>query len=405
MEEHGGRTNNLAVAPDASPATTRRAGPDKVMITALIVAALVLGALIPMPAAVETDLLGIDRYELATVQPISEHVVVISVDGLRPDAIERFGATSMLRLMREGRYASQAQTVLPSNTIPGHTSMVTGVEPSVHGVTWNDRASVLSAVLLLSDRRRQVPSMFDFARAAGYSTAAVMAKSQMRQLAATDALEHREAPFLPVAHIKREWSVARVVAEVERYLIADGGRPNLLFVHLAEPDLTGHDHGWMGDEYGAAVRATDLALARILAAADMAFGTDGYTIILTSDHGGVDYGHGGSDPRELAIPWITAGRGVEQGGAMDVPVRITDTAATALWLLGVPVPAAWSGRPVESAYLVSRVATTVPERSSAIATPEPPPRAGQCWPVIPSRRARFLPIVTPIGTVGSQSAL
>jgi hypothetical protein len=319
-------------------------------VVALLVAAIVLGFLIPMPAAAPTGALTPPGYEPVPADPITEHVVVISIDGLRPDAIEPFGATEMLRLMREGRYSLQAQTVLPSYTIPAHTSLVTGAEPAVHGVTWNDRTSVLMALLSWTDRRRQVPTIFEFAREAGLSSAAVMAKSQMRQLGEPGPLDHLKAPFVPFSHIKREWSADRVVAEVEAYLVAGRGRPNLLFVHLTDPDRAGHDHGWMSDEYGAAVREADRALARILAAAEAAFGVGGYTVILTADHGGVGYGHGGADPREVTIPWITAGRGVEPGEELAIPIRIADTGATALWLLGLPVPATMTGRPVEVAY-------------------------------------------------------
>jgi predicted AlkP superfamily pyrophosphatase or phosphodiesterase len=312
------------------------------------VTAVIVAALSPMPSAVGTG--DLSTYPVASIraEPITEHLLVISIDGLRPDAIEQFGPTEILRLMHAGRYSLSAETVLPSNTVPGHTSMVTGVEPRVHGVTWNDRASVLSALALLSDRRRKVPTMFQFARAFGYSTAAIVGKSQLRQLDAPGSLDHLRAPFLPIAHFKREWSVARVAAEVEAYLIAGGARPNLLFVHLAEPDVTGHDHGWMSDRYGRAVLEADRALQRILSAADVAFGDEGYTVILTSDHGGLGDGHGGADPREITIPWIAAGRGVEPAGELEVPVRVEDTAATVLWLLGVPVPTLWTGRPVGS---------------------------------------------------------
>jgi hypothetical protein len=39
-----------------------------------------------------------------------------------------------------------------------------------------------------------------------------------------------------------------------------------------------------------------------------------------------------------------------RAGAQPVGVRTTDTAATALWLLGVTVPGDWSGHPVTQAF-------------------------------------------------------
>src|SRR5688572_28824942 len=68
---------------------------------------------------------------------LTDHVIVISIDGLRPDAIERYGAATLQRLMREGSYSLAATTIVPSRTLPSHTSMLTGADLEKHGVTWN----------------------------------------------------------------------------------------------------------------------------------------------------------------------------------------------------------------------------------------------------------------------------
>jgi arylsulfatase A-like enzyme len=41
---------------------------------------------------------------------------------------------------------------------------------------------------------------------------------------------------------------------------------------------------------------------------------------------------------------------VGAGVTIEAPVHTTDTAATVLWLLGVPAPPSWTGRPVTSAF-------------------------------------------------------
>src|SRR5437867_6957073 len=68
---------------------------------------------------------------------VTDHVVVISIDGLRPDAIEKYNAVNIRRLMREGRYSLTAQTIPLSLTLPSHTSMLTGVGHDQHHVTWS----------------------------------------------------------------------------------------------------------------------------------------------------------------------------------------------------------------------------------------------------------------------------
>src|SRR5262245_66489874 len=69
---------------------------------------------------------------------VTDTVIVVSVDGLRPDAIETFKAPTLQRLIAEGSYTLSARTILPSTTLPSHTSMLTGEPPERHGVYWNN---------------------------------------------------------------------------------------------------------------------------------------------------------------------------------------------------------------------------------------------------------------------------
>ena len=127
-------------------------------------------------------------------------------------------------------------------------------------------------------------------------------------------------------------------------------RPNLVFVHVGEPDYAGHAIGWMSAVYGENVRIADRAVARVVAAAERAYGHGGYALIVTADHGGHGRNHGSADPRDVTIPWIAYGAGVRAGTRLDAGIRTMDSAATVLWLLGVPVPPFWSGRPVTAAF-------------------------------------------------------
>lgn len=262
------------------------------------------------------------------------HVVLVSIDGLRPDAIEAAGATTLAELMEEGAWTLDARTILPSRTLPSHTSMLTGVPPSVHGIEWNDdRVEVEGTV--------GVPTVFDVADEADVSTAAFFGKAKFRHLIHADAPQWASAPRgLEVV------LASRITQDVEQFLRFR--RPRLLFVHLSDPDIAGHAAGWMTGPYRWAVRRADAAVGRIVDAARAAYGDD-FVLIVTADHGGHGRDHGTDLPEDVTIPWIAWGRGV-RAGEVEVPVRTFDTAATALWLLGVPVPADWQGRPVVEAF-------------------------------------------------------
>ena len=104
-----------------------------------------------------------------------------------------------------------------------------------------------------------------------------------------------------------------------------------------------------GDAYGWAVKRADGAVAQVLRAANESFGPGNYTVIVTSDHGGHGRDHGSADPRDMTIPWITWGEGVQRGGDLGA-IRTMDTAATVLWLLGIDEPNGWVGNAVAAAY-------------------------------------------------------
>jgi arylsulfatase A-like enzyme len=264
----------------------------------------------------------------------TDHVVVISIDGLRPDAIAKFRATTLQRLMREGSYTLAARTIMPSRTLPSHTSMLTGEEPEKHGITWNSNETDDHGVVA-------VPTVFAKAHEAGFQTAAFFSKGKFNHLEVPNTLDHAEAP-----QGDDKWSADRTVGNVERYL--EKASPNLLFVHIGEPDYAGHRFSWMSTFYGSAVRKADQAVARVLAASDRSFGAGKYTVIVTADHGGHGWDHGSDDARDVTIPWISWGEGVRRGAPLGDKVRTMDTAVTALWLLGLD--GLGVGRPVQTAF-------------------------------------------------------
>lgn len=268
---------------------------------------------------------------------LSPHVVVISIDGLRPDAIAKYRARTIQRLMREGSYSLQAKTILPSLTLPSHTSMLTGVEPAVHGIDWNTEQMERHGHV-------QVPTIFSVAQAAGLQTAAFFAKSKFHHLELPGSLDHAQYP----AHRVEKTTSRETIRALEKYLQRE--RPNLLFVHIGEPDYAGHVFGWMSFAYGWAVETADEAVDEVLEEADRAFGEGNYTVILTADHGGHGRGHGSDDPRDVTIPWVSWGRGVEVGTVLPAGIRTMDTAATALWLLGLRLPEPHAGSPVIAAF-------------------------------------------------------
>ena len=262
---------------------------------------------------------------VAALAPGTGKVVIISVDGLRPDAVFLAPAPHILAQACRGAYSWQARTILPSLTLPSHASMLSGVTAEVHGIFHNDNDPVYGPIA--------VPTVLGLAKQAGKRVVVVVGKEKLGQLAP------------PESRDVFRWIAAGDAAVVDAALAELGAGFDLLFVHLPGVDLEGHADGWMTSRYLEQVRATDNAVGRLLAALP-----PDATVILTADHGGAGYVHGSAVAEDASIPWIIAGPGVAAGHALASAVATMDTAATAAHLLGVQLPAEAPGRAVLEAW-------------------------------------------------------
>lgn len=261
----------------------------------------------------------------------ARHVILVSMDGAKPAVMETAEMPNFKALKAMGAHATEAWTIYPSLTLPSHTSMITGVEPEVHRIVWNDYRPGQGVV--------RTPTIFQEAKRASLTTALVTAKEKFRHLHVPGSIDHfelLEADAMPIAQ-----TATRLFLEK---------RPHLLMVHFADPDRAGHKFGWGSNEQKEALAQTDLALGRLLAAVRGA-GLENQTVwLLTADHGGTGRGHGSRSRSDSLIPWVVAGPGVRSGFAIPGRVSTKDTAATVLSFLGIGVPAGWSGRALNAIF-------------------------------------------------------
>src|SRR5579871_5713000 len=73
--------------------------------------------------------------------PRDRHVVLISIDGLRPEFYlsDDYETPTLKALAASGAKARGVEPVYPSITYPGHATIVTGVRPAKHGIVSNTR--------------------------------------------------------------------------------------------------------------------------------------------------------------------------------------------------------------------------------------------------------------------------
>ena len=157
-------------------------------------------------------------------------VLLISVDGLRPDLLLRANTPALHELMARGSFSMWARTTAVAVTLPSHTSMVTGCRPSRHEIEWNHDLPLAEPVY------PSCPTLFDLAKAAGRTTAMAAGKSKFSALAKPGTLDWWFVP--PVTVITDDMVTDTAVAMITKH------RPEVLFVHLPEVDSIGHARGW-----------------------------------------------------------------------------------------------------------------------------------------------------------------
>lgn len=99
-------------------------------------------------------------------------VVFILIDGLRPDAIAPATCPNLKALMARGAVTLQAQSVMPSITLPCHTSIFHSVPPTRHGITSN----------LWAPLARPLPGLFEVAKIAGKRCASIYNWEELRDI-------------------------------------------------------------------------------------------------------------------------------------------------------------------------------------------------------------------------------
>jgi predicted AlkP superfamily pyrophosphatase or phosphodiesterase len=242
----------------------------------------------------------------------SNHVILISIDGFRPDMYEdkNWPAPNLRRLMNGGVYAKFMKSVFPSYTYPSHTAMLTGALPARSGIVHNIKNENGEWYWFTSAIR--VPTLWNALKKLNLSTAAI------EWPVSVDASITYNIPEIwntkdPNDRITktRKYATRGLIEEIENnasgkldgssmrdgYLTLDenSGRlaayifntykPNLLCVHFAEVDGMEHEFGRDGDSVRLAVAAADRAIGDILEAIERSGMKDSTTVLIVGDHG------------------------------------------------------------------------------------------------------------------------
>jgi predicted AlkP superfamily pyrophosphatase or phosphodiesterase len=246
-------------------------------------------------------------------------LVMISVDGLRPDYVTAADAhgvklPSLRKFLKEGMYADGVVGVVPTVTYPSHTTLVTGVWPAKHGIWANTTFDPLQKnyqgwYWYAEDIR--VPTLWDAARQAGRSTASLQWPVTVGANITWNIPELWRAGTPEDAKLIHAVATKGLLEEAEvdigpyrggidtsvegdevrgRYTvwILEKKHPGLLTLHLTALDHIQHETGPWSEETIAILERLDAVIGKVREAAER--GAPGHAIVaVVSDHGFVKY--------------------------------------------------------------------------------------------------------------------
>jgi len=266
-----------------------------------------------------------------------KHVIIVSLDGARPDSVLAAQSSNIQAMAAQGAFNWSAQTVNPSITLVSHASMLTGCQPAKHGIDWNSWKPDKGFV--------RTSTCFELVKKSGGGTAMFVGKEKLRHIAKPDTVDRFEC---------LNGSAAEISTAASAYFKTN--QPALMFVHYPGPDAAGHGSGWGSTPYMAAIYDCDRGLGILRAGAEQAGLAKSTLFIVTADHGGHQRSHGTKDALDMTIPWIAFSPGNVVAGAIQARISTCDTAATAVYALGLPVDPQWDGKALEEIFAGKRTA-------------------------------------------------
>jgi len=289
-------------------------------------------------------------------EPIGPNLLLITVDTLRADALEPYGAPpgstpAIARFASEGVVFEDAQSAA-SWTLPSFASLFTSQPVATHGCAdfrtrLSDSFETLAELLV-----RQ-----------GWDTAAVISQTVVgRRHGLDQGFVHFDDAFVcgddpAEQRVSSPYVTERAQHFLEAKAAARDGRPWFLWLHLFDPHAAYQLHPGFGvrvqtgsdeEKYASEVGFTDAHIGRVLDSLSKLGLAANTVVVLTSDHGeefGEHGGHGHAHSlyAELVhVPLVVRAPGIAPR-RVSATVRTIDVYPTVCELLGLPLPAHLAG--------------------------------------------------------------
>jgi len=259
----------------------------------------------------------------------NKKLLFIGIDGCRPDALTQAQTPNIDGLINDGIYINNALCSIngqPTVSGPGWSTMITGVWYDKHGVSDNSFSG---------SNFDEYPPFNILLEESGqeYHTASFIMWTPIHTQIFGSTMDYNEL------HSTYDGSVAQGAAD---YM----STPNVdvIFLDFDDVDIAGHSYGFSPevDQYIDAIENVDGYIGWVIDSMENrpTFQNEDWLIMITSDHGGIGYGHGGQTIEERQIPIIMSGTLVSEE---TIPEQsyLTNLVSTVLNYFGIENNCEW----------------------------------------------------------------
>jgi len=261
-----------------------------------------------------------------------KRVILIGIDGLGGQYIEKGDIPNLRKLMTEGSYTLKMENEMPTVSATNWFSMLSSSESTFHGIKdWNgkpdfpDNFSTIFKTIKSQAPDSKVVTVFNW-----------------------DGIEPLILEKGVLVSDKRKQKASEVEAAAIDFLKKE--KPLFSFIYFVDVDESGHKSGWGKENYLRSLHEVDSSIGRILSTLNTEGMLNETLIIVSADHGGKRKSHGPDGSIYREIPFIAFGPNIKPGNIIDEKVRIIDIVPTIAASLGVAPNWQWKGKVIQSIF-------------------------------------------------------